>query len=274
MRSASLVPKLLALCLCLSAVATLRAQTDTHTLAKQAAFIFSGEVENAQAAAKMDLRLPPQSVLVRVVEVLYVKATTAVRPGDLVIVQMPERVLPSAQKRAVFYTNGWIYGQHLTVREVGHVVQEASREELKQEIAQAKVEAEDDQIRERLADAEVVLAGAVKSVRPFEEARKVSPVSEHDADWWLAEITVKRFLAGKAGNKTVLVAYPNSHDVMWADSPKFKAGEEGVWILHRPRNQRIFENVKEPVYTAINRRDFQETKETERVMRLLKPQTK
>jgi hypothetical protein len=275
MRSTSLGPKLLAISLCLSGAGMLSAQTNTHTLAKQAAFIFNGEVENARTVEKAELRLPPQSVPVRVLEVLYVKPTTAVRPGELVIVQMAERELPSAGTRATFYTNGWIYGTHLTVRELGHVVQEALQGQVKQEIAQAKAEAEDDQVRERLADAEVVLAGVVKSVKPFEEAKKASQVSEHDADWWLAEISVKRFLKGEPGKNTVLVAFPNSRDVMWADSPKFKAGEEGIWILHRPMSlERIFASVKEPVYTAINRRDFQETKEIERVMKLLKTPTK
>src|SRR6202035_5459720 len=149
--------------------------------------------------------------------------------------------------RAAFYTNGWIYGPQLAVRELGHVVQGAADEQVKQEIAQAKLEAEDDRIRERLVDAELVVVGVVKSVRPFEEAKKISPVSEHDADWWLAEITVNRFLKGKVEKQTVLVAYPNSRDVMWADSPKFKAGEQGVWILRRPKNlERTFESAKEP----------------------------
>jgi hypothetical protein len=268
MRTASLGPMLF--CAFVMQTGTLSAQTDTLRLAKEAAFIFRGEVLNATAARGMDL--PPRGIVVRVLEVLYVKPTVAVRKGDLVVVQTVNPSLPSAGTRAVFYTNGWIYGRHLTVREVGQTAElTTSSAETKQQIAQAKAEGEDDAIRERLSDAALVVAGTVKSVRAFEEAQKRSPVSEHSADWWLAEVAVERTLKGEAPKSGLLIAFPTSRDVMWAESPKFKAGEQGVWILHRPKNLvGLFENSQGPVYTAIYRRDFQTTKDIERVVRLLR----
>ena len=246
------------------------AQTDTVRLAKEAAFIFRGEVQGATAGRGTEL--PRQGIVVRVLEVLYVKPTVAVRKGDLVVVQTLAASRPPAGTRAVFYTNGWIYGQHLTVRELGETADlTAASTEAKQQIAQAKAEGEDDRIRERLSDATLVVTGTVKSVRAFEEAQRRSPVSEHSANWWLAEVTVARTLKGEAPKGGVLIAFPTSRDVMWAESPRFKAGEEGIWILHRPKTLAgLFENSQGPVYTAINRRDFQASKEIEHVVGLLR----
>ena len=268
MRTASLGTLLF--CVLLMYAGPSGAQTDTLRLAKEAAFIFRGEVQGATAGRGMEL--PPRGIIVRVLEVLYVKPTVAVRKGDLVVVQTVAASRPAAGTRAVFYTNGWIYGRQLTVRELGETADvTASSTEAKQQIAQAKAAAEDDLVRERLSDAVLVVAGTVRSVRVFEEARTRSPVSEHSADWWLAEVAVTRTLKGEAPKGGVLIAFPTSKDVMWAESPRFKAGEEGIWILHRPKSLAgIFENSQGPVYTAINRRDFQGSKDIEHVAGLLR----
>src|SRR5215470_5156398 len=110
MRIPSLVSRLFMGCLCLLTPEIARGQPDTRTLAKQAAFIFTGEVESTRDADQISLPLPPKSVIVRVADVVYVKPAVAVRPGDLVIVQLRSEALPPARTRTVFYTNGWGYG--------------------------------------------------------------------------------------------------------------------------------------------------------------------
>lgn len=268
MKFAVTVPKLLVVFFLFG---NLWGQTNTHNLAKRAAFIFNGEIVDARNLKQINFPLPVRSRVVRVVKVLYVKPTIAVRAGDLVVVQMAGETAPATGTRAIFYTNGWGYGKYLIVRELGHA---APSDTQQSDIARAKAEAEDDRVRERLDGAELVIAGKVNSTHAYEEARKFTPISEHDADWWIAEVQVTRFLKGKAVKDVVLVAFPNSRDVMWADSPKFKSGEEGIWILRRPRNiARIFQGIEAPVYTAINRRDFQEPKQADRIVRLLKTPT-
>jgi len=239
-----------------------------HILAKQAAFIFEGVIEprSKEVAASM----PPGSVVTRVVNVLYVKPAVSVRRGDLVIVQLAKQSVMPLRTRAVFYANGWIYGKYLVVRELGHTPQSTSPDQLQKEITSAKVEAENDRIRERINAAEIVISGKVDSVRRFEPKER-RPISEHDPDWRIAQVSVNQFLKGQAGSNVVLVAFPNSRDVMWADSPKFVAEEEGIWILARPKNlERFFAEVNQPVYTAITARDFRALKETERITTLVK----
>jgi hypothetical protein len=249
-----------------------RAQTDSRAWARQAAFVFSGE---AEPQAKLDPRefvAPPGAFAVRVLDVLYVKPPASVKAGDTVIVapygDAREPIAPGT--RAVFYANGWIYGKHLSVREIGRTPLERSTARTKREIAEAKTEAENDRIVERIAAAELVIAGKVRSVRPFDEANRRVPISEHAADWRLAEIAVAKRYKGQS-ETTVLVAFPASRDVMWAESPKFKEGQEGIWILQRPRNlEQIFSSAKAPVFTAIAARDFRPKSDADRIVRLLK----
>jgi hypothetical protein len=249
------------------------AQTDTHTLAKQAAFVFSGEVEEPPKPEAREFVAPAGTFVVRVLDIFYVKASASVKPGDTVIVAASADAReppPSPGSRAVFYANGWIYGKHLSVRELGRAPLDRSSARAKREVTAAKSEAEDDKTSERIAAAELVVAGKVKSIRSFDEANKRVPISEHAADWRLAEVVVAKRFKGQS-EASVLVAFPNSRDVMWADSPKFNEGQEGVWILQRPRNlEEVFSSARAPVYTAIAARDFVPKSKVDHVERLIK----
>lgn len=277
MRIPSALLRLLVIALCLLAATVTWGQPPAPSpriLAKQAAFIFEGQVEARRNTTLAVSDLPPRSIVARVVNVLYVKPAISVSKGDLVVVQLARPALLQPKTRAVFYTNGWIYGTHLTVRELGHTLPTQTSGSLQGDIAAAKAEAENDRIRERINAAEIVISGKVEAVRAFEE-RKGLPVSEHDADWRIAEVAVKQFLKGRSEKQLVLVAFPNSRDVMWAESPKFSTGQEGIWILARLKNlQPVFASLQQPVYTALNPRDFRETKDTELVLRLIKPPAK
>ena len=66
---------------------------------------------------------------------------------------------------------------------------------------------------------------------------------------------------GESDQKTIPLFYPNSTDVKWYKSPKFRVSQEGIWILRR---KEIGE------YTALDPLDFQRTDQLERIRRLLK----
>jgi hypothetical protein len=61
---------------------------------------------------------------------------------------------------------------------------------------------------------------------------------EHYPDWWIATLEVdlveRGEVPGVTGNSgTVAVLYANSIDVHWQESPKPKASQAGLWLLHR-----------------------------------------
>jgi hypothetical protein len=56
-------------------------------------------------------------------------------------------------------------------------------------------------------------------------------ISEHDPIWHEAVVTVKSVEKGKTTQKQVTVRFPSSNDVRWRYHPKFKVGQQGVFLL-------------------------------------------
>ena len=117
--------------------------------------------------------------------------------------------------------------------------------------------ASDKEIKRRLASAELVVYGRVSRVWDPGEHNG----GENDPDWRLALIQVGEILKGDSF-KSVLVAFPGSGDIRWYRSPRFTAGQEGIWILRH-----AFE-LQTPDYTALDPLDYQPTSELERIKKL------
>jgi hypothetical protein len=56
---------------------------------------------------------------------------------------------------------------------------------------------------------------------------------------------------------------------MWIDSPKFEAGQSGIWILQRKQKERGWPLMREPGLTALDPLDFQPQSQLDRVRELL-----
>jgi hypothetical protein len=98
--------------------------------------------------------------------------------------------------------------------------------------AQSGTSASDAQVRVRLAQAEVVVAGVVSSTAQV--ARPGPPfLSQHDPDWWRATIDVETVEKGQVASKTVTALFANSTDVAWFRSPKLQVGDHRVLILQK-----------------------------------------
>jgi hypothetical protein len=132
--------------------------------------------------------------------------------------------------------------------------------------AQAAPEAE---LAQRVAQAEIVVAGVVQSVSRYGGARP-NFQSTHDPQWWQATIEVESVEKGKVTGKTIQVLFPNSSDVAWFRSPKLKPGDRGVWLL---QNRDPF-GKPVPALAVVSPHDAQPTGELEHVRSLLKSGTK
>jgi len=81
-----------------------------------------------------------------------------------------------------------------------------------------------------------VVSGVASAPQPYKPpaAAAAAPrrVSEHDPDWHVSTITIETVEKGVYAEKTVDVYFPNSMDIAWHRSPKVKAGDRGVWVLH------------------------------------------
>jgi hypothetical protein len=204
-------------------------------------------------------------VVVRLDQVLEKPAAVALNPGDSITVQTVRAGSLKPGTQATFYTTGWIFGQGVAVREVGHEpghspVVVADQQEA---VSRARLEVNDAELKVRIQKAAMVVAGRVEQVRPAELAAPPSTrprrISEHDAQWQEAIIQVQDGIKGAQAGERVVVRFPTSLDVAWVGTPKFVVGQEGTYILQKdsttgsPNSTMAGQSV--PAYTALHKAD-------------------
>jgi len=147
-------------------------QTSRATLVKQSDIIFIGTVTQVGAVAVPEVPASDRTVVVHVDQVLEKPAAVALGAGDSVTVQtaQPGSLKPGSQ--ATFYTTGWIYGQGVAVREVGHEPGHSPVVVADQQaaVARARLEMNDADLKAHIQKAAMVVAGRVEQVRPAELA--------------------------------------------------------------------------------------------------------
>src|SRR5712691_4692866 len=94
-------------------------------------------------------------------------------------------------------------------------------------------------IRERAAEASVVITGKVVAIglpgaTVAAMAGGPAPprrISEHDPFWREAIVEVQAVHKGTVGKNQVVLRFPSSTDVRWHRAPKFQTGQQGVFSL-------------------------------------------
>jgi hypothetical protein len=208
-------------------------------------FAFTGVVEAAGRSTVASIPADERTVVVRVSEVLHAPPRVQLPRASRVTVQLSTE-LPAldAGDSATFFAEGLAYGETLAVAEVGRtaVADAAAPTERMAGMAApvSPVEAalaalEADKVVEHAQEADLVFRGHVVALA---HAPTEGPPREHDPDWWIAtfevDVLVRGELRGGAEpGATVSALYANSLDVRWRDAPKPKAGQAGLWLLHR-----------------------------------------
>ena len=239
-------------------------QMSRATLVKQSDIIFIGTVTQVGAVAVPEVPASDRTVVVHVDQVLEKPAAVALGAGDSVTVQtaQPGSLKPGSQ--ATFYTTGWIFGQGVAVREVGHEPGHSPVVVADQQaaVARARLEMNDADLKAHIQKAAMVVAGRVEQVRPAELAGAPAHrtrISEHDAQWQEAIIQVQDGIKGAQAGEQVVVRFPTSLDVAWVGTPRFTVGQEGTFLLHKDSTTGSPESVMAgrsvPAYTALHKLD-------------------
>jgi len=215
-------------------------------LARQARFIFRGTVRHQHATTMPDVPATDSTVVVRVDEVVQAPPALAKSVGQEVTVQLGSRERVKDGEQATFYTNGWLFGESVAVKSIGHRPLAAVPAALAGPVATAAQESTSRDLHARLSDAELVVTGRVASVRmPETSADAISfgidahpggaeRYSEHDPLWREAVVDVDSVEKGSGKPRSVVVRFPASDDVRWRNVPKLEPGQEGVFILQQP----------------------------------------
>jgi hypothetical protein len=256
-------------------------QMSRATLVKQSDIIFIGTVTQVGAVAAPEVPASNRTVVVHVDQVLEKPAAVALGSGDSVTVQtaQPGSLKPGSQ--ATFYTTGWIFGQAVAVREVGHELGHSPvvAADQQEAVARARLEMNDADLKAHIEKAAMVVAGRVEQVRPAELAAAPggahrTRISEHDAQWQEAIIQVQDGIKGAQAGERVVVRFPTSLDVAWVGTPRFTVGQEGTFVLHKDSTTgsptAMLAGRSVPAYTALHKVDVLSRQDATHVRALMR----
>jgi len=244
--------------------------------AQTAQFIFRGTVEEVGASSVAAVASSDATVVVRVDHVFHEPSALAGHAGQNVTVRLREPGSLRQGDQAVFFTEPLVFGEGLALREVDRHPAEDAPEVLARRVSAARADRADFQMQDHVARADVIVTGRVADVRPAAQARRLTAepagrVSEHDAQWTEAVITVDSVVKGEPPTGETVVLFPASQDIAWRRTPKFRPGQEGVFLLHRQESTPELASVPaaeaQPAFTALHSEDVRPPEEAERVRR-------
>lgn len=222
-----------------------------ETLAQEANFIFKGTVQKLKAATMPDIPVDDRTVTVRVDEVVEAPAVLADYAGREITVALPGKKKVKVGEQAIFYTNGWVFGEGLAVRAVdvrpaavgvasmgvvpGDPVENLANKESRVRFENAEVVVSGQVLSVRLSAQEVAAGGvaAAAIVGAGGETTLAKPISEHDPLIQEAVVAVNAVHKGEHAGNEVVVRFPSSTDVKWYKAPKFRPGQQGFFMLHK-----------------------------------------
>src|SRR5436853_4656120 len=153
-----------------SAARFLEGQNNQSALAKPSSFIFSGTVSQLGAASFVGVPQSPQTIVVRVDSVLKKPPAVSLKKGDNITVEVKDPSAFQQGAQATFYTEGWIFGSGVAVKELGHEFRPNSGETPKPAGADEKAyqhaqeQISDQELQDRLNSADFVVIGRVTDV--------------------------------------------------------------------------------------------------------------
>ena len=252
-------------------------------LVKQSSIVFVGTVGQVAATSFAGVPKSAQTIVVRVDSVLKKPAAVSLKKGDTVTVEVKDPAAFLEGTQATFYTEGWIFGSGIAVKELGHDAAPSggtpgATETNEKTVEQVPSEISDQDLRRLLSTCDYVVIGRVTAVHPWVIPKSAAPryrTSEHSANWQEAVLQVQSVLKGpKLKKNKMVVRFPLSRDVAWVSAPKFEAGQQGIFILRRDEvsgaSTVSVGGYKADVYTCLKPGDWLPMTEEARVRSLLK----
>ena len=265
-------------------------------LAQQAKFVFKGTVRKLKAATMAEVQPNERTAIVTVDEIVHAPAPFANYTGKEITVQLGGRKKIQEGQQAVFFANGWRFGESIAVRSIDHLspvkipslaptlaVTAAASHGLSVPRPTAAQRLSDRELQQHVENADVVLTGRVTSIRaatemlqtakpksakPRSGVQRPPRISEHDPLWCEAVLEVLDTEKGGGSAKQVVVRFPSSTDIRWHKAPKFRPGQEGVFILRKAEVQPAAAGGPKSgpaIYVAEHSADFQPINRVEQI---------
>ena len=236
-------------------------------LIQNSTYIFSGAVEKLGAAHMDSVPTDDNTAVVTIIQVYTPADILGDLSGKQVTVQLKPGTPIRAGEKAVFFTNGWIYGKGVAFMEVGRMKEEPA-DKFKTRVADSLQRKVDQQLKSRIDRANVVVVAKVVKTDEL-KLEKPQPISEHNPQWHEAVLQISSIVKGEFQGQELRMNYPGSDDEAWLESPKPKLEEEGIWILQKDQQEKGGAKFRVPGYTALDALDFQPKDQLDRVKRLI-----
>jgi len=259
--------------------------TDRAALATKSSIIFSGTVSQLAATSFAEVPKSSQTIVVKVDAIAKKPAAVSLKKGDNVTVEVKDASAFQEGTHATFYTDGWIFGSGVAVKELGHEVGTAGAETVPAPPVEMKAHGQDpitdQELLDRMKASDFVVVGRVTDIHkwnvPKPKSGAPSRVTEHDPDWHEAVVEVQSVLkGGKVKGNKVIVRFPNRNDVAWFSSPKFAKNQRGIFCLNRDQSTGVpstkMGGQQVNVYTCLGHGDALPISDEARVRALLKNQ--
>jgi hypothetical protein len=219
--------------------------------ASEATFVFRGSVSEAQSSTLEQLEASDVTYAVVVDEVVHQEGAFDDQTGKSITVIASDRKLEPGGS-FIFYTEPFMFGTSIAV----HLVRANADDRPTAEIgADVKRDLENGRLRERVREAELIVAGVVARVDTT--AGRLRIESEHVPDLRQATVKISEVLKGDLSAEEVAFLFAASMDVQWYRSPKFTGGEEGIFLLNRDAEGLEAFGVSGQTLTLLHPLDFQ-----------------
>lgn len=252
---------------------------DSAALTRKSSIIFSGTVSQLAATSFPDVPKSAQTIVVKVDSVEKKPTAVSLKKGDSVTVEVKDPSAFQEGTHATFYTDGWIFGSGVAVKELGHELGAAAEPIHAANAGKEQDQLSDQELLDRMKASDFVVVGRVMDVHkwnaPKPKSGAPSRVTEHDPDWHEAVVEVQSVLkGGKVKGNKVIVRFPNRNDVAWVNSPKFAKNQKGIFCLNRDQSSGApttsMGGQQVNVYTCLGHGDALPISEEARVRALLK----
>jgi len=229
-------------------------------------FIFTGRIRRRRDATLSLVDVSELDAVVAVERVLRRPESVVDFSGQDITLRGESAVELEDDRIALFAADGWLYGESLALIEVARMDERQGNAEKR--IKDAEQRAAVEALRNRLRRADLVVVARVETTSP-RGGKELPPTSEHDPLWWEAFLDVESVEQGKAPRQ-LRVLYPSSLDEYWYESPKFAAGDEGVFLLQRDQKELGPAQYRARGYTALDPSDFHPRERLDELRALLR----
>ena len=239
-------------------------QKDFQRLVPGSEFIFRGTIQKTKTST-IDFENSANCAVVSVDEILDAPEELKAFLGEDITVRFADVNTAKDGMQKIFFTKRFFIGESIGVVENGSLAAAPFKDTKKliADISQAKTVFKDTEIKQTIAAAELVLQGKVLDVRKGEKRERGS---EHDPDWYEADLLITKVLKGSYAQEKITILFPNSNDVMWFRAPKFSKDTEGVWLLKKF----VYQGKPLDKLTAVEKASFYPKAEEAKILRLIK----